>query len=191
MGRAAGATAVVPDGARTARTRSSRHGSRGRTSGCAAGPAPTERRTARWSRASRSWRLRLPRFSPDRSSRCSIRPSTSSPGSRTPVISSRRGTAATSARRPCCRRRGRLGAAELHERCHLTQAAVAFLAVAGLRPVLTTYFAACRALVDDGAVGSGYLSVLRRATGICGSARGRQAPARLPCVRHALDVRAG
>jgi len=45
---------------------------------------------------------------------------------------------------------GRLGAAALPERCRLTQAAVAFLAVAGLRPVLSTYFSTCRSFVDDG-----------------------------------------
>ena len=45
---------------------------------------------------------------------------------------------------------GRLGAAALHERCRLTQAAVAFLALAGLRPVLSTYFSTCRSFVDDG-----------------------------------------
>jgi hypothetical protein len=45
---------------------------------------------------------------------------------------------------------GRLGAAGLHERCRLTQAAVAFLAVAGLRPVLSAYLSTCRSFVDDG-----------------------------------------
>ena len=45
---------------------------------------------------------------------------------------------------------GRLGAAALHQRCHLTQTAVAFLAVAGLRPVLSTYFSGCRSFVNDG-----------------------------------------
>lgn len=45
---------------------------------------------------------------------------------------------------------GRLGAAALHERCHLTHTAVAFLAVAGLRPVLSTYFSGCRSFVDEG-----------------------------------------
>ena len=45
---------------------------------------------------------------------------------------------------------GRLGAAALHEQCHLTQAAVAFLAVAGLRPVLSAYFSRCRSFVEDG-----------------------------------------
>jgi hypothetical protein len=45
---------------------------------------------------------------------------------------------------------GRLGASALPEQCHLTQAAVAFLAVAGLRPVLSAYFSSCRSFVDDG-----------------------------------------
>jgi len=44
---------------------------------------------------------------------------------------------------------GRPGGA-LIERCHLTQAAAAFLAVAGLRPLLTAWFAGCRSLMDDG-----------------------------------------
>ena len=44
---------------------------------------------------------------------------------------------------------GRPGGA-LIERCHLTQAAAAFLAVAGLRPLLTAWFAGCQAIVDDG-----------------------------------------
>jgi len=44
---------------------------------------------------------------------------------------------------------GRPGGA-LIERCHLTQAAAAFLAVAGLRPLLTAWFAGCRPLMDDG-----------------------------------------
>lgn len=38
----------------------------------------------------------------------------------------------------------------LIERCHLTQAAAAFLAAAGLRPPLTAYFAGCQPIVDDG-----------------------------------------
>jgi len=46
--------------------------------------------------------------------------------------------------------RGRVGAHGLHERCHLSQEAVAFLAVAGLRPVLSTYFGRCQELVDAG-----------------------------------------
>jgi hypothetical protein len=46
--------------------------------------------------------------------------------------------------------RGRIGAHELHERCHLTQAAIAFLAIAGLRPALSAYFGGCQELVDDG-----------------------------------------
>jgi hypothetical protein len=45
---------------------------------------------------------------------------------------------------------GRVGASALHERCHLTQDAVAFLAVAGLRPVLRAYFERCRELVEGG-----------------------------------------
>ena len=45
---------------------------------------------------------------------------------------------------------GRFGALELQERCHLTQDAVAFLAVAGLRPVLSAYFGGCQELVDGG-----------------------------------------
>ena len=44
---------------------------------------------------------------------------------------------------------GRPGGA-LIERCHLSQAAAAFLAVAGLRPMLTAWFARCRPLMDDG-----------------------------------------
>ena len=47
-------------------------------------------------------------------------------------------------------RPGRFGANELHQRCHLTQTAVAFLAVAGLRPALRTYFGGCQDLVDSG-----------------------------------------
>ena len=46
--------------------------------------------------------------------------------------------------------RGRISAVELQERCHLSQDAVAFLAVAGLRPVLSAYFGGCQALVDGG-----------------------------------------
>jgi hypothetical protein len=46
--------------------------------------------------------------------------------------------------------RGRVAAIELQERCHLTQDAVAFLAVAGLRPALSAYFARSRELVDAG-----------------------------------------
>jgi hypothetical protein len=45
---------------------------------------------------------------------------------------------------------GRIGAIELQKRCHLSQDAVAFLAVAGLRPVLSAYFGRCQTLVDDG-----------------------------------------
>lgn len=45
---------------------------------------------------------------------------------------------------------GRLGAPGVPERSHLTQVAVAFLAVSGLRPALTAYFAECRAHVGDG-----------------------------------------
>lgn len=44
---------------------------------------------------------------------------------------------------------GRPGGA-LIERCHLTPGAAAFLAVAGLRPLLTVWFAGCRSLMDDG-----------------------------------------
>ena len=44
---------------------------------------------------------------------------------------------------------GRPGGA-LIERCHLTQAAAAFLAVAGLRPLLTAWFAGCQSLMDVG-----------------------------------------
>jgi hypothetical protein len=46
--------------------------------------------------------------------------------------------------------RGRVGAIELQERCHLSQEAVAFLAIAGLRPALSTYFGRCQELVDAG-----------------------------------------
>jgi hypothetical protein len=45
---------------------------------------------------------------------------------------------------------GRLGTVELQERCHLSQQAVSFLAVAGLRPALSAYLAPCRELVEDG-----------------------------------------
>lgn len=45
---------------------------------------------------------------------------------------------------------GRLGAAGVPERSRLTQMAVAFLAVSGLRPALKAYFAECRAHVADG-----------------------------------------
>jgi len=46
--------------------------------------------------------------------------------------------------------RGRIGAMTLHERCHLTQDAVAFLAIAGLRPALSAYFAPGQTLVEGG-----------------------------------------
>ena len=45
---------------------------------------------------------------------------------------------------------GRIGAIDLQERCQLTQEAVAFLAVAGLRPALSAYFGRCRNVVDAG-----------------------------------------
>ena len=45
---------------------------------------------------------------------------------------------------------GRLGAPGGPERSRLTQMAVAFLAVSGLRPALKAYFAECRAHVGDG-----------------------------------------
>jgi hypothetical protein len=51
---------------------------------------------------------------------------------------------------------GRVGAAAIHERCHLTQDAVAFLAVAGLRPVLRAYFGHCRELVEGNAWDRGF-----------------------------------
>ena len=40
--------------------------------------------------------------------------------------------------------RGRIGSFEVQERSHLSQEALAFLAVAGLRPILSAYFAECR-----------------------------------------------
>ena len=45
---------------------------------------------------------------------------------------------------------GRVGAVAVQERCHLTQASVAFLAVAGLRPILRAYFSGCRSFVEEG-----------------------------------------
>lgn len=47
--------------------------------------------------------------------------------------------------------RGRIGAVEIQERCHLSQDALAFLSVAGLRPLLETYFAECRAHIEGSA----------------------------------------
>jgi Protein involved in formate dehydrogenase formation len=47
--------------------------------------------------------------------------------------------------------RGRIGSVDVQERSHLSQEALAFLAVAGLRPALSTYFAECREHVADGA----------------------------------------
>lgn len=46
---------------------------------------------------------------------------------------------------------GRIGSVEVQERSHLSQDAVAFLAVAGLRPPLAAYFAECRAHVAGSA----------------------------------------
>lgn len=43
---------------------------------------------------------------------------------------------------------GRIGGAELQQQCRLTQDALSFLAVAGLRPVLTVHLGSVRALVD-------------------------------------------
>jgi hypothetical protein len=43
--------------------------------------------------------------------------------------------------------RGRIGSVEAQQRSHLSQDALAFLAIAGLRPTLTAYFAPCRAHV--------------------------------------------
>jgi hypothetical protein len=45
---------------------------------------------------------------------------------------------------------GRIGAIDLQNRCQLTQEALAFLAIAGLRPALSAYFARCRDVVDAG-----------------------------------------
>jgi formate dehydrogenase maturation protein FdhE len=46
--------------------------------------------------------------------------------------------------------RGRIGSVEVQARVQLSQDALAFLAVAGLRPALAAYFAECREHVRDG-----------------------------------------
>lgn len=48
--------------------------------------------------------------------------------------------------------RGRIGAVEIQERCHLSQDALALLAAVGLRPALEAYFAECRPHIE----GSGW-----------------------------------
>jgi hypothetical protein len=45
--------------------------------------------------------------------------------------------------------RGRIGSIEVQERSHLSMDALAFLAVAGLRPALAAYFAPCREHIAD------------------------------------------
>lgn len=47
--------------------------------------------------------------------------------------------------------RGRIGSVEVQERSHLSQDALAFLAIAGLRPALAAYFAPCREHVANSA----------------------------------------